>query len=241
MTAPDAPPVTQTGNPLPTEAHASGWRRIWRWLLQRFWYVHSGMTLTVTIPPNACFGVLKKLSKPDVRLLKFHQLYAGGRRYKLYVTRNDGFAVTTSSSVPWRYRRRTEASAVVYGDFEQVEELTQIHLRGTIRVTYILSSFLLPAFFGSMVIYMPWNLAVRIGLIVMLFGLSWAGHRLNAALEAYEIMNFVQKGLEEFAPAAPAAMPSGGGHVVYERQKDFAEAWDKFYDYIREDQQERPE
>ncbi len=234
MTAPDVSPTT---SPTPFLRL----RAIGRWLLKRLWYVHSGMTLTVTIPPSACFRVLKTLSKPDVRLLKFHHLYASGRRYKLYTTKNDGFAVTTSSSVPWRYRRRTEASAVVYGDFEQVEQLTQIHLRGTIRLTYILSSVLLPAFFGSMVIMMQWHPLVRAAIILGMLGLSWAGHRLNAALEAYEIMNFVQKALEEFAPAPPAEMSSGGGHVVYERQKDFAEAWDKFYDHIRQDQPETTE
>lgn len=205
-----------------------------RWLLQRVWYVYPGLTLTVTLPPPLCIRVLGTTSRPDATRLEFRHLFSSGRRYHLQHTPT-GFAVMTTSKVFWYHRRRTSPAAILFGDFEEVDRtLVRIHLRGRIRPGYLLSSFLLPLFFSSMIVLMPWHPLIIGILVLALFGFSWAGHRLNAALETFEMAHYVCKALEAYMPEQPPAV-GPGGVISSPRDREFAEAWEKFYEAHRGD------
>jgi hypothetical protein len=43
----------------------------------------------------------------------------------------------------------------------------------------------------------------------------------------------VEKVFAEYEPTPPIALPQGGGHVVYGREQEFAEAWQRYYKNLR--------
>ncbi len=199
---------------------------LWRWWLHRLFYVHPGVDMMVALAPMACVRVIAKTSKPDVKQLEFRALFAAGRRYQIYTTEK-GFVLFTTSKILWRYRGRTSPSSMVEGVMTVQGERTSIHLTARIKLTYILSSLLMPFFVTSMVFYMPWPLLVKTAMIVALFGLSWVGYRSNASLEAYEIVNFLQVVLEAYKPEEALSLTTGQD-IVYDAAR-FAQAWEAFY------------
>lgn len=216
----------------PSSATDSTRGALWRWLKHRVWYVHPGIDITVTLSPMACLRLLAKTSKPDVKQLQFRNLFDGGRRYHLYTT-DTGFVILTSSKLPWRYRGRTSPSTVVEGVMKEQNDRTIIYLTAHIKLTYILSSLVMPLFVTSMIFYMPWYALIKIIIILALFGLSWAGHRFNAALEAYEIFQFLHQVLDPHAPEE--ALPLNTGQdVVYDAAR-FARVWDSFYHNLKQE------
>jgi hypothetical protein len=122
---------------------------------------------------------------------------------------------------------------VVEGVMEEQEDRTVIHLTARIKLTYILSSLVLPLFVTSMVFYMPWMILIKASVILALFGLSWAGHRFNAALEAYEIFQFIHQVLDPHAPSEALSLETGQD-VVYDAAR-FAKAWDTFYHNLKQE------
>lgn len=203
--------------------------RLRSWLLRRLWYVHPGQTLLVALPPGLCMRVLGTTARPHAGRLEFRHLFTGGRRYHLYHL-PAGFAVMTTSKVLWHYRRRTAANAVLLGKFEEVEpQLTRIHLRGRIKLAHLLSSFLLPGFITSMIVLMPWHPAFIAAAVLALFGLSWAAHRLTAALEVYEMVYFVEKAFTAHLPPPVPGLAEGGTIAGAAPDPTFTEAWEKFY------------
>jgi hypothetical protein len=102
-------------------------------------------------------------------------------------------------------------------------------------MAHLLSAFVFPVFISSMILGMPWHGLILVGLVTLLFGLSWAGHRLNAALEVYEMIHFVRKALEGHIPEPLAAVGAGGVITGSSRERDFVEAWEKFYETHRHD------
>jgi hypothetical protein len=207
-------------------------RTLWRWIKNRLWYVHPGLDMVVAMTPIACLYLLDKTSKPDVKRLELRNLFNGGRRYHLYTTQT-GFVVLTTSKLPWRYRGRTTPSAVVEGVITPQEGRILIHLMGRIRLTYVLSSLLLPFFMASIVIFVPWPALIKAVIIFALFGLSWAGHRFNAALESYETMHYIQQVLRPYIPEESLTLPTGQD-VVYDAAH-FAQVWESFYSNLQQD------
>ena len=216
----------------PSSATNTTQRALWRWLMHRLWYVHPGLDVTVALSPMACLRLLAKTSKPDVKQLEHTNLFMGGRRYHLYPT-EIGFVILTSSKVPWRYRGRTSPITVVEGVMEVQEDRTVIHLTARIKLTYILSSLLMPLFVTSMVFYMPWMFLIKAVVILSLFGLSWAGHRFNSALEAYEIFHFIHQILDPHASEEPLSLATGQD-VIYDAAR-FAAAWESFYHNLKQE------
>jgi hypothetical protein len=227
-----ASPQAPDGIVPPLSSRNSIRETLWRWWIHRLWFVHPGLDLIVTLPPMACMRLLAKTSKPDVRQLEFRNLFAGGRRYHLYPTET-GFVIQTSSKVPWRYRGRTSPSSVVRGEIEVEGDHTRIHLTARIKVSYILSSLLVPLFITSMVFYMPWLFLIKVAVILSLFGLSWIGHRFNAALEAYEIFHFIHQVLDPYTPEEALTLNTGQD-VVYDATR-FAAAWETFYHNLKQE------
>lgn len=240
MTAPDSAPDVLTGDlPRPPRSLPRFLRMIRDWLLHRVWYVHPGALVYVALSPGSCLHILHDLSRPRMLRLELGNLYAQGQRYNLQLLDESHFRMTVTRKVRWHHRRRTAPSAVALGEFDSPDEsgnITRISLRAYIRPFYLLQCFLMPIFMTSIIIYMPWNRIVTGILIVLLFTLSWAGYRYNAAVEAHDMVFFIQKVLEKHQPE-PIAQMGAGAHVVYEDEEelpDFNEAWERFYQQHRE-------
>ncbi len=202
-------------------------RRFFQRILSRVWYVHPAVVLTVQASPAACLQTLVTAARPSTDRLHLRDLFTEGRRYYLQPAR-EGFQLTSNSRVPWR-RGRTTFTAVVSGNLSAAGDTTRILLRSRITIPYLLQIFLIPAFISSIIIFARWPRPVIAGSILALFGLSWLGHRLNAMLQAGEMVFFVQKALEDLTPADIPLIPATTDNLVT-LEREFREQWDKFYE-----------
>jgi hypothetical protein len=149
-----------------------------------------------------------------------------GWRYQLY-PRDGGFALTTTSkllALPQAHFPPPCCYRPVCGG----REITRIRLRVRIGLLYLLDVFLIPTFVLSFLIFVPWPPLVIAGALLALYLLSWFGHRFGAALEANEMIFFVQKALEDFVPAEIFSLNSDTSGVIY-ANREFGAAWEKFY------------
>jgi hypothetical protein len=185
--------------------------------------------MTVQAPPRECLKTLALAAKPGVARLHLRNLFTDGRRYYLD-PRTDGFWLTSNSHIPWRGRRaRTSVAAVLQGDFSDAGVGgTRILLRARMRLFYFLNLFLIPAFMTSILIFAPWPKPVIIALALTLFGLSWFSHRLTAALQAAEMIYFVERALEDIAPVEIPILAAESDNVITQ-DREFLNQWEKFY------------
>ncbi|HEX2618628.1 MAG TPA: hypothetical protein VHL11_00740 [Phototrophicaceae bacterium] len=200
-----------------------------RRFLERFWFVHASVIMMVNASPVICLQTLAVAARPSSDRLHHRNLFASGRRYNLLPDEN-GFRLTTTSKVSWYYRRRTRSAAVMQGTLQPMNDSeTRIQLENHISLSSLIEFSLIPTFMTSVIIFVPyWHPSAIIACIVILYGLSWLGHRYNAALEANEMVFFVQKALEDLEPAALLAPGAENPDVVYE-QREFEVEWEKFY------------
>jgi hypothetical protein len=189
--------------------------------------VHPVVHVTVQATPAACLRTLAMAARPSQERLHLRGLFTEGRRYYLKPSRK-GFQLTSNSRIPWR-RGRTGFTAVLSGAFSESGDTTRILLRARITVPYLLRVFFIPAFISSIIIFARWPRPVIAASILLLFGLSWLGHRLNAMLQAGEMVFFVQKALEDLAPADIPVIPATSDNTVT-LEREFREQWDKFYE-----------
>ncbi|MCL4252956.1 MAG: hypothetical protein KJ043_04150 [Anaerolineae bacterium] len=204
----------------------SRWEQWTRRLIKTVWEVDDPVLLMVNIAPMQCIQLMKTASKPSVSRLHHRNLFADGRRYQLEAI-TGGFRMTTTHKIWWQ-RRRSAFSAVMNGLFTPFgDDLFQVQLKTHIRLFYFLDIFLLPVFMTSILIYTPWHPLVIITLSLLLFGLSWRGHRLNVALEANEMVWFVRIALQDHL-AQVDELPSDSPYVVA-LDHDFDREWERFY------------
>jgi hypothetical protein len=195
------------------------------------WQIHPPVALVVRASGDACVQTLLIAAKPSQQRLHLRDLFTDGRRYYIQ-PREDGFRLTSDTKLFWGgKRRRTRMAAVIYGAFAGGgDEVTFVRLRARMSVFYSLRSLLIPVFVSSILIYTPWSLPVVTVLIVLLFTLSWLGHRFDAAYQANEMVYFVQKALEDLPPAEmPQLQAAGPDVVVPSTAQEFREQWQKFY------------
>ncbi|MDX1995163.1 MAG: hypothetical protein SF029_22465, partial [bacterium] len=167
-------------------------------LIRRVWSLHSPAVLMIRAQPNIIVRTLATATKPSTQRLQHRNLFAGGRRYFVYARRGGGFRMTTTARVIWRYRQRTNSSAILTGSFSAFgEDATRVQLDSRISLTYVLTGLIVPTFVASIIYFVPWHPAIVVGLIVILYTLSLMGHRYHAALEANEMVWFVQKVLDD--------------------------------------------
>ncbi|MBI1278587.1 MAG: hypothetical protein GC179_10720 [Anaerolineaceae bacterium] len=199
------------------------------WLLDRLWYVQPMTALTVKALPNDCSRTLALATRPNLDRLHLRNLFIDGRRYYVSVL-NDGFEMTTHSSLPWRPKTRGSIAAVLRGTFSAAgNDSTVIRMQARMRLLYLLNIFPIPLFMTALLIASPWSKTLVIGLIIGLFFLSWAGHRLTASLQAADMVYFVEKVLEEVITTDTPLLSSNNESVVTPEQ-DFPKQWQKFYE-----------
>lgn len=203
--------------------------RLRGWLLDRLWYVQPMTALTVKALPNDCVRALSAATRPNLDRLHLRNLFMDGRRYYVDVL-NDGFQITSNTTVPWRRRARSSVAAVLRGQFSASgNNNTVIRMRSRMRLLYLLDIFPVPIFVTSILIFAPWPKPIIVGLTIALFFLSWMGHRLTATLQAADMVYFVEKVLEEVITTDTPLLGTRSDTVVTPEQ-EFPEQWRKFYE-----------
>ena len=194
---------------------------------QALWQLHPPVALVVRASQGKCLQTLAVAAKPSADRLHLRNLFMSGRRYYLQ-PQQDGFKLTSDNRLFWGGRgNRTRVAATVLGKFSSPDgEITFIRLHSRVNITYLLSGLLLPIFFTSIVVYMPWPRLVITIIIILLFALSLVGRRFDAALQVNEMVYFVQKALEDLPPVEISALPASGPDVIL---TDFREQWYRFY------------
>jgi len=208
----------------------SNWlRALWQSALARLWYVYPTVSLRLATTPNVCLNALTSAARPSTQRLHLRNLFAEGRRYYLHAA-PAGFQMHSTSKLPWSLRQRTRVAAVVFGVFDTEGEVTVLRLRARMALPFLLDVLLLPAWMGVLLVFGPLPAPISAGAAAVLLGLSWLWHRYEAALQAAEMVYFVQVALTELqaaeAPALAAANPAAA---------DFQAEWEKFYDARRAD------
>lgn len=199
------------------------WRRR---LLGLFWYVHAPVVLIVHATAAGCLEILTTSTRPSTQRLQHRNLFASGRRYQVQ-TRYNGFRMRTTSKVSWHYRYRTQSAAVLEGTLSELgNNITRIQMDTHISIRELLNFLLIPFFITSIILFVPWQPAVISVLVIALFTLSWIAHRNNAALEANEMIFFVQKALEELEHAEIKSLNAHSPDLIYGQ---FDDEWEKFY------------
>lgn len=218
------------------ESASSTVLRLWNRLLKYIWYIHPKRAMLVMASPYVVQEALKRAARPSTQRLHLRDLFAQGRRYH-FKPILDGFQLSTTSKVAWHYRRRTKACAVLTANMEELDTQTsRIHIQTRFRMLYLLEFIWLPLFMTSIIVYMPWHPLIIAVLTLLLFGLSWGAHRSHAGLEALEMIYFVEKVLEDFIPKDTPALEDTNPSIIYNQQeREFAEAWEKFYEAHTQD------
>lgn len=203
-------------------------------LLNRFWYVQPVHVLIVKGSPSECLRTIQDAARPSLQRLHLRNLFMDGRRYFIDPMR-DGFRLTSNSRIPWRRRARTSTAAVVYGKISAGGEgMTRIEMWARMRLFFLLDIFLIPTFMSSILVFAPWPPLLIGGLIGALFSLSWIWHHLTAALQAADILYFVEKALEDQSPQNIPILTEGAPDVITQN-REFREQWQKFYEQHKND------
>ena len=200
-------------------------------ILRRVWYLHPPIIMTVALPPGGAILALRTAAKPSTERLHLRNVFAAGRRYYLQAN-NSGFLMTTNAKQTWRYAHRTSAITIMRGFLRREHDITFVEMHSRMKISYLLDVLLIPTFIASLIISMPWQNWMVVGLIVSLYALSWFGHRYNAILEAYEMLFFVEKTFEDYQPQIAPMLEAQDAEIIYDRRHDFASAWQTFYEDV---------
>jgi hypothetical protein len=200
-------------------------------LLQSAWYVHTTASLTVEATPAACVQALARAAKPSVERLHLRDVFSDGRRYYLETSAN-GFRLKCRSMTLLLFFPRKRIVTVLSGNFESIgNQATRLHLRTRMALSYLLEALLYPLVIGSIILpFDLWQMWFRVVVVALILGLVWRGHRAQATLQAVDMIYFVERALEGFAPVTVHALDANTPHVVDDTlHRQFRQEWEKFY------------
>lgn len=205
--------------------------------LTRLRQLHPPVVLFVRATPEMCLQTLVIAAKPSQHRLHLRDLFADGRRYYIDLTR-EGFRLNSNSRLLWGRRRdRTDFAATLYGSVTALsDEITSVRLHARSRWFYTLRGLLIPAWISAIVLSLPWPLTVQLAVCALLFALAFVSQRLSSALQAIEMVFFVQKALGDLPPAELKELAPAGPDVVQDTtNREFRAAWQRFYEQHREE------
>lgn len=196
--------------------------------------LHPPVALVIAADRADCLNTLSSATRPSQHRLHLRELFSEGRRYYLH-THPDGFRVTSDSRQFWgSKRRRTRVAASVIGAMstsgESGSPLTFIHLRAQTSAAYLFSGLIQPLIFCLIVLATPtWALPLKLTLAVVIMLLAWLGRRADAALQANDLIYFVQKVLADLPSGDIPSLEKPRPEVVTPFNEDFREQFDRFY------------
>lgn len=207
-------------------------------LLRDLWLIHPPVAIVVGANRPTALQTLHAATRPSTDRLHLRDLFAEGRRYYIQFN-DDGFRMTSDQRLRFGSRRRRSGRtalifATVSGDSDA--SITLIRMRARMFVWQVVRAFLWPALFATIILNVGWwDISVRIAIVLLLVALSWTTHRADAALQASEMVFFVQKALEDLPPARVPSLESQRPDVVSTPDADFSAAWQRFYQQHQRD------
>ena len=202
-------------------------RRLRQWILNRVWYTHPRRVLLVHATPAECLYTLAQAAKPSTKRLHLRNLFMDGRRYYLK-PHPTGFLLNSTSRPFWR-RGRGRVASVLLGVCEPLDKYnTRVDLRAHVTPLFLLDVFVLPVWMSLLLIAGPLPRPAGIGASLLILALSWIWHWYTAALQATEMIYFVQVALNDLPEAYIPELASNGAV-----SSDFVVEWEKFYEEHR--------
>jgi hypothetical protein len=204
-------------------------RQMSEWILHGVWYTHPRRILLVHATPAECFYTLVQAARPSTKRLHLRNLFMDGRRYYLK-PHPTGFRMNCTSRPLWR-RGRGRRAAVLRGVCQAVDDgITRVDLHAHLTPLFLLDVFVIPAWMGLLLLSGPLPRPAGIGASLVILALSWIWHWYTAALQATEMVYFVQVALNDLPEAQVAELAAS--NVI---ANEFATEWEKFYEQHRTD------
>lgn len=199
--------------------------QILRAIFNRLWYIQPPRLLLIQAAPALCLLTLHQAVRPSAERLHLRNLFMDGRRY-YFEPRIAGFRMNTTSRSPWR-RRHDRKAAVLLGDCADIGAgVTRLDLRTRMTLPFLLDIFVLPGWMSLLLIFGPLPLRTSLSVSLFLLLLSWLWHWYNAALQATDLLYFVEVALDDLPDAQIAQLAASADNTI---RADFAEEWQKFY------------
>jgi hypothetical protein len=202
------------------------WRRLWR--------LQAPVNLTVAASPVVCLQTITTAARPSQTRLHHRNLFANGRRYYVYPL-EAGFELRSDSKTVWNRRRRTARAAILDAEVIPAGAVTTVRIHSRMRVAYFMLTLLLPSWMASIVVFAPWSPALTVAIVTTLFGLALASSRLDAALQAHDMIYFVRTALEDLPPGEIGILGARTDVIINPVQREFAQEWARFYDEMQTD------
>lgn len=195
----------------------------------RLWRIHPLTTIAVGASPDVCIQTLATAARPSQTRLHLRDLFAGGRRYYFRLDKA-GFILQSDAVTFWHRRRRTRRSALLAGEIAALGDVTTVKLDARLQAPHALFVLLLPAWISALVVYAPWPPVLIAGIIITLFFLAIVWLRLDAALQARDMIYFVRKALEDLPEGEIRLLAQQTDDVITPREREFQAEWERFYD-----------
>ncbi|MCC6615465.1 MAG: hypothetical protein IT320_18475 [Anaerolineae bacterium] len=203
--------------------------RIW----YRLWRVQPLTTIAVGATPSVCLHTLAMAARPSQKRLHLRDLFVGGRRYYIRLHRA-GFVLQSDAVTFWNRRQRTRRSALLAGEVAAVGVVTTVRLDARLQVMHALFVLLLPTWLSALVVYAPWHPALITSIIIALYFLAIAWLRLDATLQARDMIYFVRKALEDLPEGEIGLLAQQTDDVITPLEREFQVEWDRFYEEMHD-------
>lgn len=199
--------------------------RILRAIANRLWYIQPPRLMLIQAAPTLCLLTLHQAVKPSVERLHLRNLFMEGRHYS-FAAQELAFRMNSTSRSPWR-RRHGRPAAVLLGQCADIGAgITRVDLRTRMSLPFLLDVFVLPGWMSLLLLFGPLPLQTGIIASLVLLLCSWLWHWYNAALQATDLLYFVEVALDDLPDAQVAQLAASTDNTI---RADFVEEWQKFY------------
>lgn len=194
--------------------------------LRRIWAILEPLTLNVDAAPAACIEMLQTATRPSTDRLHLREAFVEGRRYFIRPTR-DGFQMATTSKTLLNRRRRTEALCILNARaVDTGDGRTSLAFSAHMRPVAFIYTLWVPAAMVWLLWPVPWPRPLIVLLLGLLFAFGWTSLRYGAALEATEMVYFIQKTFEDVPKFSLGQLPTPTDTIV--GGSEFDAMWDQF-------------
>ncbi len=194
--------------------------------------VLNPVTINVNLPPEACLEILSTASRPSSERLHLREAFVEGRRYHIEST-SDGFRMATTSKTLFNRKRRTDPLCLMTARLSASgNHQTSVSIQTQTRLAAYVYSLWVPLGMATVLWPVPWPRILIVGVLGGIFGLAWAALRYGAALEATEMLYFIQKAFEDVPKFSLGLLPASADTIV--GGHDFEVLWEQFVRARRE-------
>jgi hypothetical protein len=194
--------------------------------LRGVWSILDPVTINVDAPPDICLPMLSTAARPSTERLHLRDTFTEGRRYFIDPTAG-GFRMATTSKTLFNRRRRTESLTILNARVIPTGDgRTSIAIHARMRLLALVSTLWIPVGMVLLLWPVPWPRVLTVFLLSLMFGFAWASLRYGAALEANEMLFFIQKTFEDVPKFQLAGLPEHSQTII--GANEFDAMWEQF-------------